>query len=498
MDIKIIIDARMIEKRIAILENGKLVDLKIERPSSQPMPGSIYKGRVTKVLPGMQAAFVDIGTEKNGFIHRDDLVSFQRSSYDHGKKQQMNISSFVKEGEELLVQVVKEEFGTKGAKLTGMLSIPGRHLVYLPKSAHVGVSKKIKSSDEREKWREIGQKWVGDEDGMIFRTSSEGQNDKALKIEYDHLARQYEAIIQQVEAAKCPSLIHQENNWYERIGRYIVTKSVEEIIIDDRDGYETLLKWAENASGLKEKIKLYTGKENIFAHYAIESEIEKALWPHVWLKNGASLRIDHTEALTVIDVNTDKYIGRTNRQETVLNTNLLAAEEIARQIRLRDISGMIVIDFITMKEKEDQSKVIAALKRWLTNDPMTTVIYGFTAMGVLELTRKKERRPLYDVLSSKCPVCSGTGHVLSAETIAYQLERALWERRFMDEEGIWIECSGQVAGLLKEKYGEELNELENILNYKITMTETEYPYAKFEIRHVGTIDEIQKRINRYH
>ncbi|MDN4526240.1 Rne/Rng family ribonuclease [Fictibacillus fluitans] len=494
---KIIINAVTQIKRIAVIENGDVAELQMETASDLPVPGSIYKGRVKRVLPGMQAAFVDIGSTKNGFIHRDDLLSYQQSRLSPEEKKEMSISSFAQEGEEMIVQIVKEETDSKGARLTGMLSIPGSRLVFLPDASHIGVSKKM-SRNEKEKWRLYGQSLVRGEDGLIFRTSCAGQPEEEIEAEFRGLTERHRHVENLAEQKEAPALLHDEADYLNKIIRDYGYDETLEIVIDEGAEFRRLLLLAKPFPSLQKRIILYSGKENIFSYYKAEGIWEKAIRPHIWLKNGGSLRIDHTEAMSVIDVNTDKFTGKVSRRETVLQTNLHAAAEIARQLRLRNISGMIVIDFITMDEQDDQGRVEEALKKALQADRLTTVIHGFTRMGVFEMTRKKERQSLHHSLTEPCTVCREAGRVVSARTIANQAEIALREYRYMDEEAIWIEATPDVLHQLKGFEDENLRQLEARLPFAIFLSEIREKQAapSFTIRHIGSAEDIQQRMKR--
>ncbi|UZJ80431.1 Rne/Rng family ribonuclease [Fictibacillus sp. KU28468] len=493
---KIIINALTPIKRTAVMDFDEAIELQVDDSSDQTVPGSIYKGRVKKVLPGMQAAFVDIGAEKNGFIHRDDLLSYQQTYMAPEDKKGTSISSFVKEGEELIVQVIKEETDSKGARLTGMLAIPGSRLVFLPNASHIGVSKKM-SRNEKEKWRLFGHSLVKGEDGVIFRTACTGQSEDDIQAEFDGLVERHRHLAARAEQAAAPALLHDEGDYLNKIIRDHAYEDETEIIIDDGAEFRKLIWLAKPFPLLQKNIVLYSGKENIFSYYGVDAQWEKALRPHVWLKNGGSLRIDYTEAMSVIDVNTDKFTGKSSRRETVLQTNLQAAEEIAKQLRLRNISGMIVIDFITMNEPEDQQRVEEALKAALALDGTTTVVHGFTRMGVFEMTRKKEKKPLFHVLTETCSVCKGTGRVQSARTVANQAELALREYRHMDDEALWIEATPEVARHLRGIDSEHLQNLESLLSYRIYISESGHDsIPSYAIRHIGPINEIEERMKR--
>lgn len=483
-------------KRIAVMEDQEVTELQVDSRHAHPVPGSIYKGRVKKVLPGMQAAFVDIGSSKNGFIHRDDLLSYHQSPLMLEEKKRLTISSFVKEGEELIVQVSKEESDSKGARLTGMLSVPGSRLVFLPNASHIGVSKKM-SRNEKEKWRIFGQSLVKGEDGIIFRTACTGQDESEIESELLGLVERHRHLLSKAEQGEAPVVLHDEGDYLNKIVRDHGYEDRTEIVIDNGAEFQKLIWLAKPFPALQKNIVLYSGKETIFSYYGVDAQWEKAVRPHVWLRNGGSLKIDHTEAMTVIDVNTDKFTGKASRRDTVLQTNLQAAQEIAKQLRLRNLGGMIVIDFITMSEKEDQARVEEALNDALKPDRMTTVVHGFTKMGVFEMTRKKERQSLSYALTEPCQVCGGTGRVASPNTIANEAKLALYEYRHMDDEAVWIEATPNVARQLRGVKDEQLRQLEERLSYKIIITEKAGEQApSFTIRHIGSVKEIEERIKR--
>ncbi|EIT85335.1 ribonuclease, Rne/Rng family protein [Fictibacillus macauensis ZFHKF-1] len=492
MERKIIIDCRTETKRMTTYENNEAVELRVEERSEHAKAGNIYSGRVQKVLPGMQAAFVDIGGEKNGFIHRDDLPSYQEAKLAQGGEQHKPISAFVKEGDSLLVQVVKEQEGGKGARLTGMLSIPGSCLVFLPEASHIAVSKKM-SRAEKEKWRTFGQSLVKGKDGVIFRTASVERTEEELHHEFHGLVERYRLLVQQAEKEKAPVLLYDEEDVLSKLVRDYAFERNTEIIVDDPLQYRRLLQLAEPFPSLKARISLHKGRMSLSAFYEVDAVWEKALQPHVWLKNGASLKIDHTEAMTVIDVNTDKFTGKKSRRETVLQTNVIAAKEIAQQLRLRGIGGMIVVDFITMNEEEDQRTVKQEFAKWLARDRTTTVLHGFTRMGVFEMTRKKERRSLLQNQTESCAACGGTGRLLSAATVSEQASHEMMTYQYQDYDALWIEASAEVFDYLQA----DIEKLEAATRLRIFLTKVatrgEHSY---HIRQFGTVTEIQERIQR--
>ncbi|KHF40932.1 RNAse G [Halalkalibacter okhensis] len=485
------------ERRAAIVENDRVVELMVERTLENRIVSNVYRGRVVNVLPGMQAAFVDIGREKNGFLYRDDLLSFHLSNEDEEKKKERSISEFVKQGEELLVQVTKEGFGSKGPRLTGVVSFPGQFLVYMPEGDYVGVSRRFSNEAERERWRDIAEGIIEGNEGLIIRTSCEGKQAEVITQEFHFLRKLWKELWKEGKTKKAPALIHQDSGLIERIVRDFSFADIDKMVVDRLDDYQVLKELLEPFPKLADSLSLYREKENIFSAYGIEKELERALRRQIWLKNGAYLMIDQTEALTVIDVNTGKFTGKTNLHDTVRKTNSEAAKEIARQLRLRDISGIIVIDFIDMKRAEDREYVQNVFEKALKHDRTKTNVLGMTGLGLLEMTRKKVRQNLQSSLSKTCPTCSGKGVVLSDEAQAFKIERQLWEYRGMDEEALVLELPAPVSTVLFGQKGEHLKRLEEALGFRILV----YPNKrlqeeKFSFRYIGTLDEAIARLER--
>ncbi len=485
------------ERRAAVVENNRVVELMVERTIENRIVGNVYRGRVVNVLPGMQAAFVDIGRDKNGFLYRDDLLSFHLSEEEEEKKKQRSISEFVRQGEELLVQVTKEGFGTKGPRLSGVISFPGQFLVYMPEGNYVGVSRRFSTESERERWRQIGEETIEAKEGVIIRTSCEGQAPEVIKQELQFLRKCWQEIWKDEKSQKAPALIHQDTGLIERIVRDFSYADLDEIVVDQHESYKMLKELLEPFPKLQAALTLYREKENIFSAYGIEKELERALRRQVWLKNGAYLMIDQTEALTVIDVNTGKFTGKTDLHDTVRKTNSEAAKEIAKQLRLRDISGIIVIDFIDMKREEDRAHVVAVFEKALKSDRTKTNVLGITGLGLLEMTRKKVRQNLQASLSKTCPTCQGKGAVLSDEAQAFKIERQLWEHRGMVEEALVLELPPAVATVLFGVKSEHLKRLEEALGFRILV----YPNKKlneesYSIRYIGDMAEATAQIER--
>ncbi|WHY84867.1 Rne/Rng family ribonuclease [Neobacillus novalis] len=444
------------EKRFAYLRNKHVEQIVFDRPEQRSLVGNIYYGTVTKVLPGMNAVFIDIGEDKNAYLHRDSLPSYVLA-----QDKQKNVTSYVHQGEKMLVQVDKDATGTKGPKVTGIIEIQGNHLIYMPKGRYVAVSRKIADETEQKALRRLGNRLKTEEEGIIFRTSSISSTEEEIANELQTLRQECKELLQKIP--KKPGLIFQKDTFIEVILNQTTKMKSGEIIVDDL----AVKKMLEQANP-KVKHSYYNGKENIFSANNVEHEIDKALKKIVWLEQGAYLIFDETEALTIIDVNTGKFSGKADYQDTVLKTNQLAAKEIIRQLRLRDIGGIILIDFIDMKREQDKQAVLDTVEAELSKDEKRTKIIGFTPLGILQLTRKRTKVALSEALQVKCPVCEGTGRILSAETIAFRLERELLEHRSAEFEAILIETTREVKEALlgpKEAHKEALTGMLNVKLY---------------------------------
>jgi len=445
------------EKRFAYLRDQRVEQIVFDRPEHRSLVGNIYFGTVTKVLQGMNAVFIDIGEEKNAYLHRDSLPSYVLSS-----EKQKNISSFVHQGEKMLVQVDKDATGTKGPKVTGIIEIQGNHLIYMPKGRYVAVSKKIADVSGQASLRRLGSRHKTEEEGIIFRTSSISSTEEEIQEELQALRQQFKELLQKTASLKKPGLIFQKDTFIEMILKQAARMKTGEVIVDDL----AVKKMLEQANP-NVKYCHYNGKENIFSANQVEHEIDKALKRIVWLDHGAYLIFDETEALTIIDVNTGKFSGKTDYQDTVLKTNQLAAHEIVRQLRLRDIGGIVLIDFIDMKREQDKQTILNTFETEITKDEKRTKIIGFTPLGILQLTRKKTKVTLSEALQVKCPVCDGTGRILSAETIAFRLERELLEHRHAEFEAILIETTLEVKETLLGADYAHRKVLEDLLHVKL-------------------------------
>jgi ribonuclease G len=484
---KLIVNYTSREKRFAFIKNQQIEKINFDRPEQRSLVGNIYYGTVTKVLQGMNAVFIDIGEEKNAYLHRDVLAKYVNST--DKEKENATITTFVHQGEKMLVQVDKDITGTKGARVTGIVEIPGEHMIYMPNGRYVAVSKKITDEKQKEKLRLLGKTLTHDEEGMVFRTSSAGLTEEAVVEELSTLRSQYNELIGKTQAMKKPGIIFQKDTFIEMVLETAGSMNDGEVVIDDLS-----VKKLVEKKNPRLKVSYYNEKENIFATYRVEHEIDKALKRLVWLENGSYLVFDETEALTIIDVNTGKFSGKVDYQDTVLKTNQFAAKEIVRQLRLRDIGGIVLIDFIDMKREKDKLSIIETIEKELRKDEKRTKMIGFTPLGILQLTRKKTKVSLSEALQIKCPVCEGTGKILSAETVAFRLERELLEHRHSEYDAVLIETTKEVKQLLLP----HLERLEEWLHFKVLFITLPSSHHHYVIKQFGDVDELtQKAVDFY-
>jgi ribonuclease G len=500
MSKEIIVHVDKEETRAAVLEDDVLVELYMERPVRQRLAGNIYKGRVENVLPGMQAAFVNIGLEKNAFLYVSDAVSAKSNGEDDEILESMkniSIKDVLHQGQPLLVQINKEPIGTKGARVTTHITLPGRYLVLMPNVEYVGVSRRIENDKERDRLRSIAEKARPKGMGLIVRTVAEGKDEEELVQDTKFLARLWKKIKSKEKNASPPALLHRDLGLIERMIRDVFSTEVDRFVIDSKSEYDRVLDLVEIISPeLKNRIELFHLHDgNIFDAYGIEQEIEKATKRKIWLKCGGYIVIDRTEALTAIDVNTGKFVGSTSLASTVLKTNLDAAVEIARQIRLRNIGGIIVIDFIDMDASADQERVLSVLEEALRKDRIKANILGITQLGLVEMTRKKSAQGLEDMMFRLCPCCEGKGKVLSEETMSKKVEREI--RKLLKHsviEAILIEVHPSVAGLLIGTGGSRLKELEKETGKHIFIRGSlEAGHEEIKICLAGTREEVEKK-----
>lgn len=407
------------ETRMALVENGHLAEISIERSESGHIVGNIYKGRIKNILPGMQAAFVDIGRDKNAFLYLGDLPS-------HSTPDTAERHPLVTAGQDIVVQIVKDAMGTKGPRVTTQITLPGRFVVLMPTVDYVGISRRIDSEAERERLRQVAEKVRPLGMGLIVRTVAQNKSEEDISKDIAYLLNFWNALAARAKRSAVPALLFRDVDLVIRIVRDYLSPDVAEFILDNREAHGRVCDLLNYSSPeLVSRVQLYQGTEDIFSFYRIAEEIEQLAKRKIWLKCGGYIVIDHTEALTVIDVNTGKFVGRTSLSDTVFQTNLEAAAEIARQIRLRDIGGIIIIDFIDMDKEEQKKAVLAVLEQKVKQDRTKTNILGLTSLGLVEMTRKKARQNMDQSLYNECPCCEGRGRIQSAETVAVQVLRKL-------------------------------------------------------------------------
>jgi len=417
---EIIVDAGLPQTRAAVLEDGEPAEIFIESNHPRRIVGNIYRGMVSKVLPGMQAAFIDIGEDKNAFLNLSEAVPCKKPGTDSSETSRINtgvykprIEQIVKPGQEITVQVTKEPVESKGARVTTNITIPGKYAVLVCNNSVAVVSEKIENKTERERLKNIASKFCSKDIGIIIRTASEGINDCEIENEIIALLRLWDSIIKKESKGKVPRILHQEAGLPVKLAREYLSKDVKRFVINNRDKFNELLDYLDTVSpDLKNKIEFFDPEYDLFEYYRIETAIREALSRKVWLKCGGYLVFDETEALTVIDVNTGKFTGKNEQEDTILKTNLEAAAVIGRQIRLRNIGGIILVDFIDMKENSHKETVISFLKEVVSQDRNKVIVEGMTSLGLVEMTRKKVWSPLRKALTKPCPVCGGTGRLI--------------------------------------------------------------------------------------
>jgi ribonuclease G len=485
MSSEIIVNAGREETRVALLENGLVTEIYIDRKKDRGVAGNVYKGRVMKVLPGMQASFVDIGLEKAAFLYVGDVFD-STSEYtplmeDEGlelevepkrkRSHSTQIEDLLQEGQDILVQVSKEPISTKGARVTTYISIPGRYLVMMPGVNHIGVSRRIEEIEERHRLREIVSRLRKPNTGYIIRTASQGRSEDEFNTDVEFLSRLWETIQRKREKASSPSLLHNELDLVFRVIRDVFTRDVDKLVIDAPEEYDRVKEFVDSyVPQLSRRVKPYEGDDPIFEHYGVEIEISRALGRKVWLKSGGYIILDQTEALTTIDVNTGRYVGKRSLEDTILKTNLEAVREIAYQLRLRNIGGILILDFIDMEREDNRRKVYAALQEALANDKAKTTISHISPIGLIEMTRKRIRESLGRTLCDTCPYCEGRGYVKSSRTICYEVFREL-RRAFTgaEEKKALVTVNSVVADMLYDEERQGVEELEKEFQKKIVI-----------------------------
>ncbi|RKX58980.1 MAG: ribonuclease [Thermodesulfobacteriota bacterium] len=457
---KLLISYTPFETRVGLIEGSQLVEFYVERPSEKGLVGNIYKGKVVRVVPGINSAFLDLGLTRTAFLFGDDIMPVGEVDWGKDTVVITNLHEILKEGQEILVQVIKEPIGNKGARVSTNLTLPGHYLVYLPYMKHIGISRKIKKDKERKRLKEMLEKIKPPDTGWIIRTAAVEATEEDLKIEIDFLLRLWEEIKEKAEKSKAPSLIYEELNIALRAIRDLFNKDITEIIVDNKEFYEKINNFLNRYfPHLVPYVKLYEGKEDIFEVHGIQVDIKKLLSRKVWLKSGGFIVIEPCEAFTAIDVNTGRFVGTKELEDTVFKINLEAAEEIAYQLRLRNIGGLIIIDFIDMEDPEHQELVVQTLKSALKKDKAKNAFLPISAFGVLQMTRERKRESLYQVFYETCPYCHGEGFIKSKRTIYYEILRRLMKMGpHIKNKKVEIE----INPLLSEIIGEEIYYLEEI------------------------------------
>jgi ribonuclease G len=473
---EILINVTPQETRVAVTATGVVQELLIERAASRGLVGNVYMGRVARVLPGMQSAFVEVGLERAAFLHVADIRG-------HGERP---IEKILSEGEPILVQVVKDPIGSKGARLSTQVSIAGRLLVYLPQDPHIGISQRIEDENGRAALRErLKELLPADEKGgFILRTLAESAAEPELRADLAYLQELWKAIGERSLGADPPQLLYQDLSLAQRVLRDMVTIDTARVLVDSRENFQKLAAFAEGyMPQVRGRLEHYTGERPLFDLYNVEPEIEKALSRRVELKSGGYLIIDQTEAMTTIDVNTGGFVGSRNFDDTVFKTNLEAAQAIARQLRLRNLGGIIILDFIDMESSEHRNAVLDELRRALARDRTRITLNGFTALGLVEMTRKRTRESLAHVLCEPCPTCAGRGEVRTASTVCYEILREiLREARAFNAREFRVIAAQPVIDLLLEDESPSLAMLSDFIGKPISVqVELGYSQEQFDI-----------------
>ena len=517
MSAELLVNVTPRETRVALIESGALQEIFIERAHSRGLVGNIYKGRVCRVLPGMQAAFVDIGLDRAAFLHASDIADADARQVHDAPAPGTNattpasmlrngasITDLVRDGQEVLVQVIKDPLGTKGARLTTHVSIPSCYLVYMPGGGTIGVSQRIEDEDERKRLREMvresarradgngsertpdddsGEDW-NPEDGYIVRTAAEGCPDAVVAADMAFLRRLWTSVNARAAAVNGPGIVHEDLSLVIRTLRELSATTIERVRIDSHETHERVLDFTGRfLPEMSPRIELYTGEGPILELYAVEDEIQKSLHRKVQLKSGGHIVIDQTEAMTTVDVNTGGFVGHRNFEETIFKTNLEAAQTIARQLRLRNLGGIIIIDFIDMGNEAHKRQVLRALEKALARDHTRTHISNVSPLGLVEMTRKRTRESLEHVLCDPCPTCGGRGSIKSADTVCYEIFREiLREARQFDTERLLVIASQEVIDQLVDEESAAFAELEAFIGKPITLqVENQYSREQYDV-----------------
>ncbi len=510
MAAEILINVHPTQTRVAYVEDRTLVDLKVERKVSPTIVGSVYKGKVVRVLPGMQAAFVDIGLNRAAFLYVGDIRAnvtnedglffseeepeadenstlVETKTEDETSEPRPQIQDLIKPGQFLLVQVAKDPLGTKGSRITTHISLPGRNVVYMPTVNHLGISRKIEDEEERNRLKGIVEK-LKPQGGVIVRTAGEGATEADVVADLDYLTRLWAEVQSGYEKRKGPGVIHSEMDVELRALRDLLNEKVERVVVDDPRVHKKVVSFVSQfMPKFKNRIFLHRGEKLLFDLYDIDLEIQRALGRRIWLKSGGYIVVDEAEALVVIDVNTGKYVGKRDLEDTIVTTNIEAAREIAHQLRIRNCGGIIIIDFIDMEKEAHREKVLAVLKEELSKDRARTVVSAISELGLVEMTRKRIRPSLIANLCDPCPYCEGKGYIKQKVTVAHEIFRLL-ERdaaRHRSQASTVVHCHGEVADWIYGEEAESLEQIEIVLGHSAALkVEPNFHIEQFEIKHL--------------
>ena len=484
-----------------MLENGQLMEYRVER--EERVVGSIFKGIVQNVLPGMDAAFVDIGLERNAFLHVGDLLPDEPNdnspaSMKRSELRRRKIKDLLRPGQQLMVQVTKGSRGTKGARVTTRIALPGRYVVLMPEANNVGVSRKIEDRAERERLRKVGDKIAPEGMGLILRTECEGRTEAELKADVQFLQQLWKDVLANAKKMRAPACVHKDQTLLYRTVRDLFGEEIDKMVIDDPDEYEKVHLVANIvAPALKEKITLYDKDTPIFDNYGIERELERLLQHRVPMRSGGHLVIDEMEALTAIDVNTGKQVGTTQLSDTIFKANLEAADEVLRQLRLRDMGGIIVVDFIDMESADDRKKILDLFTNGLTRDRARTRVGKISSLGLVELTRKRTGESVTEAISEICPMCAGQGRISSKETVSLWIERDMWRKINENGNAFLVECHPAAVEALIGLDGENVEELEHQMRRGIYIRANfDMEYEEYEISS-GNVEEYDREYMGY-
>ena len=489
MNEEILINVTPQETRVAVMHSGVAQELHIERAASRGLVGNIYMGKVARVLPGMQSAFVEIGLERAAFLHVADIWEERQNGHsgaEPGKPAPRPIEKILAEGQPLLVQVVKDPIGTKGARLSTQVSIAGRMLVYLPQDPHIGISQRIEDESGRQLLRDKLQQMLpaDEKGGFIIRTMAETATDAELLNDLQYLRKLWQDLRVKSLSSPAPALLHQDLSLAQRVLRDFVNENTDRILIDSRENFLKLQAFARDyMQNVLARLDHYTGERPLFDLYNVEDEIEKALARRVELKSGGYLIIDQTEALTTVDVNTGGFVGVRNFDDTIFKTNLEAAPVIARQLRLRNLGGIIIVDFIDMESGEHRGAVLTEFNKALARDRTRMTVSGFTQLGLVEMTRKRTRESLAHVLCESCPTCGGRGQVKAARTVCYEILREiLRESRQFSAREFRILAAQVVIDMFLEDESQSLAMLEDFIGKPVSIqAESSYTQEQYDI-----------------